>query len=92
MIKNGTFAFNIVIYIEINIHKEQSYLRREDIKKNFQQNKFYSVDRLIGNAINWLHSLIFGYQEGYKCEMNRIFDALIQDSSSCVENMEKKEE
>ena len=47
---------------------------------------------MIGNAINWLHALIFGYQEGYKCEMNRILDELIQNSSSCVENMEKKEE
>ena len=93
MIKNGNIAFNIVIYIEINIHKEQSYIRREDIeKRNFQQNKFYFVDRLIGNAINWLHALIFGYQEGYKCEMNRILDELVKNSSSCVEKMEKKEE
>ena len=61
LIKNGNIAFNIVIYIEINIHKEQSYIRREDIeKRNFQQNKFYFVDRLIGNAIN-RYILLFGY-------------------------------
>ena len=93
LIKNSTIAFSIVIYIEINIHKEQFYIRREDIeKRNFQQNKFYFVDRLIGNAINWLHVLIFGYQEGYKCEMNRILDELVKNSSSCVENMAKREE
>ena len=57
-----------------------------------KQNKFYFFDRLSSNAINWLHALIFGYQEGYKCIMNKILDALIQNSSNCVEKMAKREE
>ena len=71
-----------------NLILEENILKKETLNKN----KFYFVDRLIDNAINWLHTLIFGYQEGYKCEMNRILDELVKNSSSCIEKIEKKEE
>ena len=49
-----------------------------------KQNKFYFFDRLSSNAINWLHALIFGYQDGYKCEMNRILDELVKRNNRIV--------
>ncbi len=49
---------------------------REDIEK--KRNKTSFLDRLSGNAINWLHAYISGYTEGYKCEMNRILDELVK--------------
>ena len=33
-----------------------------------------------------------GYQEGYKCEMNRILDELMKNSAICIEKMTKRGE
>ena len=60
-------------------------LKRKDYGKEVKQKQvLLFFDRLSSNAINWLHALIFGYQEGYKCEMNRILDELVKRNRRIV--------